>query len=225
MTGKKDSCAACSKIKNFIVSVWKFVQDILFFIFCLNLENIPRSKTGTWISKNKNFFLISLILISPFIYFYFGLKNITDFLRDSFILRVLIISILYLICRIYWSWIKSVWKFFKKDGIIRYFFLIIIPIAIIVVSYQYWFHIPMLSSNCKSITVNQLNGFYASLFTAIAVLIGIVGLSAWRTVKKLKEIEDKVAFLHKKKDLADWARQLFDSNEKNDISSDALKLT
>ena len=213
-------------IKSILIDLWKFILDIRSFIFCLNVENIPFSKTGKWISENKNFFLISVILIIFTVYFLYDVQNIIDFFTINLKVKVLIIPILYLICRIYWNWIKNLWKFVKTDSIIRYLVFIMIPIAIIVISYHFWFRVPNLSSNSQSIdiTIDQLNGFYASLFTAIAVLVGIAGLSAWNTVKKLQMIEDKVNFLHEKRDLANWARELFD-NDENDISSTELKLS
>jgi hypothetical protein len=218
----------------------KFIKDIFSFIFCLNLEVIPFSTKGKRMCKSKNFFLISLILLISIICFYFDFQNIINFFTQSLLLKTLTILILYLLFRIYWSWIKSVWWFLQKDGIIRYLFHIIIPIAIIVISYQYWFYVPNISDhhwfhywfyalnlslNSQSITIGQLNGFYSALFTAIAVLVAIASLSAWNTIKKLKEIEDKVNFLHEKKELAKRVRELFENNDENDISSRELKLS
>ncbi len=80
------------------------------------------------------------------------------------------------------------------------------------------------------LTVSTLNAFYASLFTAIAVLITIVGLFAWKKISelsekltKLRKIEEKVNFLHQKKDDAAWVKNKFDENELN-IASSKLNL-
>ena len=97
------------------------------------------------------------------------------------------------------------------------------------------------------LTVSSLNAFYSSLFTALAVVIGVVGLVSWRTINnltddlkqklgkceymiddlkqqldKFEHIKTKVDFLHKKKEYADWVRNTF--LEDNDISSDKLNL-
>ncbi len=82
------------------------------------------------------------------------------------------------------------------------------------------------------LTVSTLNGFYSSLFTAIAVLIAIVGLVAWRRISdlskklnQLNKIEDKVNFLYKKKEYADWVKKIFGQNNKGDIASARLELS
>jgi len=84
-------------------------------------------------------------------------------------------------------------------------------------------------TNTQYLTVSNLNAFYSSLFTAIAVIAGIVGLGAWKTIENLKKklaqlskIEEKVEFLHNKKDYADWVKSLFDKN--NDLTSSKLVL-
>ena len=91
----------------------------------------------------------------------------------------------------------------------------------------------------ESLTISSLNAFYGSLFTAFAVLAAILGLSVWRTrsnleekskelerkIKELEEIGKQVEKLRKKKKLADWARDKFENNDKNDISSTQLYLS
>ena len=87
---------------------------------------------------------------------------------------------------------------------------IVLVVGLIFYGYQLFFVKPNLF---KPITIEALNGFYASLFTAIAVIAALIGLGAWRTIKELKEkldkfkkIEKKVEFLYKKKKDADWIK-------------------
>lgn len=73
--------------------------------------------------------------------------------------------------------------------------------------------------------MNLLTGFYSVVFTAITIIIGIVAIIGWSWVKdstnkgedlikeinnkleKFKEVEKKVDFLHKEKELADWVKK------------------
>jgi len=81
-------------------------------------------------------------------------------------------------------------------------------------------------TNKEYLTISTLNGFYAALFTAITVLIGIAGFAGWRTIKrieKLKEIEKKVYILHKKKDYVKWVKQKI-VDDKSYVGSSELSL-
>ena len=85
--------------------------------------------------------------------------------------------------------------------------------------------------NTKSLTVSTLHGFYASLFTAIAVIVGIAALIGWRRIRELtekleqfKKIEKKVDFMDKRREWAEWAREKFDS-EDSSITSSKIKYT
>jgi len=84
-------------------------------------------------------------------------------------------------------------------------------------------------TNSQFLTVSNLNAFYSSLFTSIAVIAGILALGAWKTINtlnkkldKLEKIESKVNFLHKKKDYAEWVKKTFDYD--NDLTSSKLVL-
>jgi hypothetical protein len=142
--------------------------------------------------------------------------------------------ILYILIVLYKAWIKDCWEFFKKDSIVHYIFLAVIPVAIVFLGYQYVFkssvNNPTPDKDKKVQTVrtlkndydeiiDRLNGFYAVLFTAIAVIAAILAFGAWRTIKELKEklesykkIENDVEFLKKKKDLAEWVQNKFEKD-------------
>ena len=139
---------------------------------------------------------------------------------------ILILFICYILISLYWEWIKAIWKFLKEDTIVHYIFLILIPIGIIIGGYHLFLGdlpIPFLGINVNAnsldenhLTVVKLNGFYASLFTAIAVIGAIVALSGWRTVKeskeqtkKLKTVEKVTEFTHKRKQYIEWIQEKF----------------
>lgn len=148
------------------------------------------------------------------------------------------VFLLYILIILYKAWIKSCWDFLKRDSIVHYIFLAIIPAAILFFGYQY-VHVNSYKTNFdvkpangKNISqaemtvkqeydeiIDRLNGFYASLFTAIAVIAAILAFGAWRTIKELKEklesykkIESDVEFLKKKKDLAEWVQNKFEKD-------------
>lgn len=213
------------------------MKEVMYFIFCMEYDfDFPHTKLFQKIEKYRNGFLIGfpfIIIISfswlPNIIFFY------DFYLNHKVLQNLsvFLPILYIVGRLYWNWIKCLWKSLKVKELFRYVAIIIIPIIIITVSYQFWFHFPYSGTipAATSITVDTLNGFYSSLFTAIAVLIGIAGLFAWKKISELsekltqlKEIEDKVKFLDKKRDYAKWAKEKFDGNELN-ITSPKLNLS
>lgn len=70
------------------------------------------------------------------------------------------------------------------------------------------------------ISVDMLNGFYASLFASITIIIALLGIFGWKSMietkiklNKLTDIDDKVSFLHKKKDFTRWAQDKFTSED------------
>jgi len=170
--------------------------------------------------------------------------------------------VFYISLRLYWEWIKAIWKFLKEDIIVHYIFLILIPIGIIVGGYHLFLgdlSIPCLgisgtivqestisnkkqsdikvedgnnvilgyagSLNENRLTVEKLNGFYASIFTAIAVIGAIAGLSGWRKIKEsmeqvkiIKEIKDDIEFIHEKREHTEWIEKKF-----KDISNQNLE--
>ncbi|MCX6579326.1 MAG: hypothetical protein NT166_04015 [Candidatus Aminicenantes bacterium] len=162
--------------------------------------------------------------------------------------------VLYILIVVYKAWVKGFWNFLKKDSIVHYIFLAVIPAAIIFLGYQYIYrnHWPYFNQSANITQsdkvsneinadkneiaikseydeiIDRLNGFYSALFTAIAIIAAILALGGWRTIKELKEklekfkeVEEKVDFLHEKKNLARWAQELFDKDEKNRIISSA----
>jgi hypothetical protein len=207
------------------------------YIFFINLKDHQTSKFGELLDNYKNLFLIPIALFIVFIFICKKLDLISCPIIDHTISRVnnligsnsdsngespwllgTLIVIFYLLLRIYWSWIKDLWSFLKTDSIVRYLFCLLTPVIIMVTGYQYWFYAPGLSGNSSeyALTIDRLNGFYSTLFTAIAIIIGIAGLYAWKNIarlEKLKEIEKKVLFLWKKQGYADWIKEKFNGNE------------
>lgn len=75
-------------------------------------------------------------------------------------------------------------------------------------------------------TEAALSSFYSTLFTIIAVIVGIAALISWRRIQEFtekleqfKEIESRVNRLHKKKDLADWAKGIVAGTGRGCITS------
>lgn len=86
----------------------------------------------------------------------------------------------------------------------------------------------------NNLTVSTLSDFYAALFTAIAVILAIIAMISWLSLRKKMEqmkyaieeyssLEEDVKFLRKKKEFADWVRKKF-TNEDIEASFD-LNLT
>ncbi|MBM7865391.1 hypothetical protein GTO89_01225 [Heliobacterium gestii] len=81
------------------------------------------------------------------------------------------------------------------------------------------------------LTVSNLNAFYSSLFAAVAVFVGIIGVTTWNTIRELKkqterykEIENKIVELYSRKEFTKTARDIIEENE--DVkSSFKLNLT
>lgn len=178
------------------------------------------------------------------------LVNFKDYWKFPGILCLLISAVillifLYILIILYKAWIKAFWEFLKKDSIVHYIFLAIIPAAILFFGYQY-VHVnssktnfDVKSPNGKNIVqtemtvkqeydeiIDRLNGFYASLFTAIAVIAAILALGAWKTIKELREklesykkIEEDVKFLKEKGELAKWIQKEFDKDDDKRILS------
>ena len=164
----------------------------------------------------------------------------TDYGRYAkFFLFVYILIVLYKV------WIKGLWDFLKKDSIVHYIFLAIIPAAILFLGYQYCHvnssktNFDVKPANGKNFAqtempvkqeydeiIDRLNGFYASLFTSIAVIAAILALGAWRTIKEMREklesykkIEEDVEFLKEKGELAKWIQKEFDKDDDKRILS------
>jgi len=92
------------------------------------------------------------------------------------------------------------------------------------------------------LSISTLNGFYSSLFTAIAVVLAIIALISWRSIQnqikkyedKIKQIEDviedynkvknDVEFLLKKKNYVKRIQEIVESDENSKVSCQ-LKLT
>ncbi len=112
-------------------------------------------------------------------------------------------------------------------------------------------------------TESTLSSFYSTLFTIVAVIVGVAALIGWRGIKddfdrkindatgkaeelkknwekqerelkektkeldekleQFKKIEEKVNRLHKKKDLADWAKGVVSGTERSSITSFEIK--
>lgn len=118
----------------------------------------------------------------------------------------------------------------RKSLAILYIFVVLLVCGSIFYGYQLFF----VNTNLfKPITIETLNGFYASLFTAIAVIAALIGLGAWRSIRELKEkldkfekIEDKVENLSQKGEYARWVKEVFDKDEEKKIFSNlALDLS
>lgn len=171
-------------------------------------------------------FPISLFFINDINLFFCNLNN-----WFKYFISVVILIIVFLLIMLYEGLISKFWNFLKKDSIVHYIFLAAIPAIILFFGYQITKspnHSPTYDLTQYDEIIDRLNGFYSSLFTAIAVIAAILALGAWRTIKELreklekfKEVEGKVDFLHKKKDLAKWVQDLFDKNEEKPIISSA----
>ena len=163
----------------------------------------------------------------------------------SLISAVILLIFSYILIILYKGWIRKLWDFLMKDSIVHYIFLGLIPAAILFYGYQY-VHVnssktnfDVRPANGKSIVqtemtvkqeydeiIDRLNGFYASLFTAIAVIAAILAFGAWRTIKELREklesykkIEEDVKFLKEKGELAKWIQKEFDKDDDKRILS------
>jgi len=67
-----------------------------------------------------------------------------------------------------------------------------------------------------AVSVEELNGFYSTLFAAMTLIFAIIGVFGWSSMlkisRKLKEIEkvkSKVEFLHSKHQFAKWVQREF----------------
>ncbi len=79
--------------------------------------------------------------------------------------------------------------------------------------------------NSEYLSVSNLNGFYAALFTFMAVIAGIFGFVGWKNIRDLRtkldkfsEIERDVEFLKEKGDYVQWIEERF-----RDISNQNLE--
>jgi hypothetical protein len=187
-----------------------------------------------------NFVRIPIFLL--LIYCLFPLKNIVYISIGANFWELLSFgTIVYILIILYKAWIKAFWEFLKKDSIVHYIFLAVIPVAIVFLGYQYVFkhsekkpppdegnkvQSVMTLKNDYDEIIDRLNGFYASLFTAIAVIAAILAVGAWRTIKELREklesykkIEEDVKFLKEKGELAKWIQKEFDKDDDKRILS------
>jgi hypothetical protein len=142
--------------------------------------------------------------------------------------------LLYAFIILYRECIRGLWDFLKKEPIVHYIFLGIIPAVLLFLGFQHFvFTQKVLIPEGKVDIVERLTGFFSALFAAITVVAAIIALSAWRSFKEMKEkletfkeFEDKVKFIKEKKDLADWAQEKFDKDDdKGMLSTISFELT
>jgi hypothetical protein len=116
---------------------------------------------------------------------------------------------------------KGIWKYILGTIIV-----ILVGQALFIIVYN-----SCMPQNTNSESI--LSSFYSTLFTAIAIILGVMAIIGWRWIKELSEklkrfekIEEKVELLHKSRKLAEWAQNKFDKDEemKTIISSASLKL-
>jgi len=228
-------CLRTTKIRicplNFF-KIWKFFQldkliektmSFLKWLFLIK-EKDDAIHENKLMERYGNFIRIIL----PFIFLIIYLFEIFFTIKDiKFVILVLSILIFILI-RIYWEWIKKIWHFIQSDKIIKYFFLIFVPIIIYFIGHHFWFTKP--EAIQTNPTIESLSSFYSTLFAAIAVLVGIAGLAAWRIVKDAEKIKEElkknskdINTLKLQNDLADWAKEKFE-DLKNDKSKSNLIL-
>lgn len=206
--------------------------------------------------KSLNVVRIVFIFIIPILLTQCERCNpIREFLQNSqtnhsIFTIIITTAFLLLLFLLYKPWIINLWIFFKTDVIVHYIFLAIIPAAVIFIGYQSLFNgkytagntglsktesqeNPQKTAQEYDEIIDRLNGFYSSLFTAIAIIAAILALGGWRTVRemkdkleKFKEIEDKVDFLHTKHQLALWVQDVFDNDdrEKKNLLSSSLPI-
>ena len=136
---------------------------------------------------------------------------------------------------------KRIFWFFLFIGVI---FIIAFILFGQVVLYNHYTKI----TPSKEFGISALSSFYSIVFTIIAIFIGIAAIIGWRWIKdewaekekasnekigrlneiskKFKEVEEKVDFLNKKRELAKWVQGLFDKDdEKKIISSTELPIS
>lgn len=106
----------------------------------------------------------------------------------------------------------------KKKPFWKLILVAIIICIVITVWYYRWFpnNFKTSATNVNDV-IQALTGFYATLFTAIAVIIGILAIIGWQWIKDLSKIsekidavEEKVKDLKKRGDLAEWAKSKVD---------------
>lgn len=162
-----------------------------------------------------------------------------------------LLIVLYGLIVLYKDWIKKLWNFFAKDKIMHYFFLGLIPVFIIFGSYHFFYEkqdsdkfviikktttetgadVAGIKAEYDEI-IDRLTGFYAALFTAVAVVGALLGLSTYRGIREMKDklekfksMEEQVSFLGQKNELAKWAQEKFDTDDaKKIISSFSLEM-
>lgn len=146
----------------------------------------------------------------------------------------LTIPVVYSLIVLFKEWIKELWKFLKKEPVVHYLFMGIIPAVLVFLGFQYFvFRQPVIIPEGQIDLVGRLTGFYSSLFTAVAIIAAIAALSVWHRSKDIKEkldkfekFEEKVNFIKEKKELAEWAQNKFDKDvEKKIITSTHSDLT
>jgi len=108
-----------------------------------------------------------------------------------------------------------------KDKKITWSVIILVIIIVIAICawHYFWFmkNFKISANSNANDVINVLIGFYSSLFTAIAVIIGILAIIGWQWGKDLNEklkrfeiVENKVNFLNKKEELSEWAKAKVD---------------
>lgn len=117
----------------------------------------------------------------------------------------------------------EVWKSMKIDLIkVLSVILVCLFIMAIVLGGQYLW-ITEITKNSNNIDIQSLIGFYSSLFTAIAVVIGIAALIGWNWIKDVinkneKESNKKIEELKEK-----WSEKEKSLNKKIEESDEKLK--
>lgn len=74
----------------------------------------------------------------------------------------------------------------------------------------------------NSLTVSHLNGFYAAIFAAITIFMGLMALIGWKRLSQtfeqidnLEEFGKKIEWLNQKKEDAEWIKNKFNSEDIN----------
>ncbi len=200
----------------------KYIKTINWFL--LKKDKKGEILESNFIKENGNIIRILSSIIIPCVFIYFP-NFITQLFLNKLFIPFRIIA-LFIFLRIYWEWIKIIWLFIQKDKIIKYLFLLFIPFLIYIIGFNSWFN----GGDNAISDINKLSSFYSTLFTAIAVLVGIAGLSAWRTINNIKETEKKVNELYdlvenldKENKLSLWIKNKFETSH-NDSSKSNLIL-
>lgn len=225
-----------NKCKNFFNrSTFIKIKTIFKWLFFTKGEYYKYKDPDHFLKWGNTYRIIITIIILTLITYHFKeIKNYPYSLKDS-----LLIIPLYFIFRVYYDWMKNVWNFLKKDSIVKYIFLVIIPIAIYCVGFYLWFeefpnfkkivnlfkngNKSNISQSNEASIISQITAFYSTLITALAVVAGIAGLVSWKAfsewrekINKISIIEKDLEKLLKKKELADWVKDQFQGDKSSD---------